>query len=96
MPGFKPECVECKHLYKGPNGGCACDTAECINQFEDKIKKLEAQNEKLKAIGKKYSTASEWYDQFVEGNFIKMREETQKLVNQIGKEILEILKEGGK
>ncbi len=52
---------------------------------------LQAEVDRLKEIGEKYSKATEWYDELIKNRFVKMSFPTQKLVNQIGKEILEAL-----
>jgi len=43
-------------------------------------------------IGEKCSGATEFYDNLIACDFIKMSPITQKLVNQIGDEILQVLK----
>ncbi len=48
---------------------------------------------KLEKMGKKYSTATQWFDELIEGRFVDMSPMIKKFVNQIGKEILQVLKE---
>lgn len=43
-------------------------------------------------MGKKYSKATEYYDEFIQGGFTKIPVIAKELVNQIGDEILDTLK----
>lgn len=63
-----------------------------------KIKQLKVENEKLKDIldkakvfAKKHARAIEYFDELVEGGFTKMPSVAAHLVNQIGKELLQVL-----
>lgn len=47
--------------------------------------------EELKALGEKYAKATEQYDSIIEVGFVKMKDDTQKIANQIGNEILQII-----
>lgn len=51
----------------------------------------EGKLEKLKVVGLKYSEASEFYDELIEGDFVEMHPQAKKIANQIANEILEIL-----
>ncbi len=57
-----------------------------VKQQAEKIKRLEK-------IGEKYSKATEYFDEIMENRFVTMPASTQKLVNQVGKEILQVLKD---
>ncbi len=50
-------------------------------------------DDKLKDLGRKYASATQWFDNLIEKKFIDMSYETKTLVNQIGNEILDIIKE---
>ena len=62
-----------------------------VGVLED-LQQLQAQLKKVKAIGEKYSKATEYYDELAEGDFVKLPPVALKLVNQIGNEILQALK----
>lgn len=46
---------------------------------------------KLKQLGEKYSKATEFFDKIITNDFVKLGFPTDKLINQIGDEILEII-----
>ena len=48
--------------------------------------------DELRELGEKYSKVTEYYD-LIEGDFLLMPAITQKLVNQVGEEILKIIGE---
>ena len=72
------------------------DPIEHFREFENAEEAYHSQQddkiEKLRKLGKKYSKATEYYDNLIECRFVKMPAVAEKLVNQIGNEILEILK----
>ena len=47
--------------------------------------------EKAKKLCRKYAKATDYYDELIEGDFVQMPPLAQKLVNQVGQEILEEL-----
>ena len=63
-----------------------------IERLRIRNRNLNLRIRKLKIIGKKYSKATEFYDEFIEDDFVKMSPLTKEFVNQIGNEILQILK----
>ena len=66
-----------------------------VDKFDvvDELLDLEAKNKRLEEIGEKYAKATEYYDEFKEGEFVLMPFLLKKITNQIGKEILQILQE---
>lgn len=48
---------------------------------------------KLKALGEKYAKATEWYDELMEDRYVPMHPQAKQIANQIGNEILAILKD---
>lgn len=52
---------------------------------------IEKRVEKAKELCRKYAVATEYYDKFIEDDFVKMPFITQELVNQAGQEILDEL-----
>jgi len=48
---------------------------------------------KLKKLGNKCKVATEFYDEFITGGFTSLPFLARKFVNQIGKQILEIIDE---
>ncbi len=55
------------------------------------LKQLQAKLEQLKKLGEKYSVATEFYDELIEGQFVKMPPLAKKFTQQAGRKILQIL-----
>lgn len=73
---------------------CVSDHTQTENALES-VKRVVAERDRLEAGLKeiaKYETATEFFEPFIEGDFIKMDMVTKKLVNQISKIATETLK----
>lgn len=60
---------------------------------DEVIKQLQAKLGIINKIATKHAQATEYYEDLIENKFIKMPFLAQKLVNQMGEEILQALKE---
>ena len=91
-------------LYYGDSHVCTEKTAlvrAIAAQLNDAIwlqkrcawyqKEIERLKEAMTIIGNKYANATEYYDEIIEGLYVKMPAIAQKFVNQIGQEILQAM-----
>ncbi len=92
-PKPKPKHTIADHY---PAGGLTatepCMFCEDYEKLEEKADQLQAKLTSFKEMGKKYAPASLYYDNIMECEFVPMPTVAKKLVNQIGREMLEIVK----
>lgn len=58
----------------------------------DKLQKENKElRQRIKELGEKYSKATEFFDEFIENDFVEIPPMAKEFVNQIGNEVLQIL-----
>ena len=87
---------KCSTIFLDIDFCSSCETIEnWKEEYQTRVKQLQAKLNELRKIGEKYSKATEYYDEFITGGFARMPPIAKKLVTQISKEILEVLRDNG-